>query len=275
MSEASEEKALNAGDAQKITNETDADADYEEEFDPDARVDIILESLHNDAANESNFDIYQICGFRAKNGSRIYFFITVIKALLCNLLQISSIPLLLWEVGEDAQKGFCDKSGEPQLRYIGFLIVSFISSLSYEWMDKNNQKGFYVLLSEGEDYKPKWLNHYWLVYGNFVNVLLCFEIVFASAWIVYVSESILDMVLNSVALFFIVELDDMLVTSNAYRLIYKFIDEGKAKEQYGKELPKCCWSGKSMLFIEIIASIFYLGVIFGVIGLPIWLVICI
>ena len=189
-------------------------------------------------------------------------------------MQLSSIPFIVFEVHHDNHKSICESNGSLKLKYIGFLIITFIAAISLVWVKKIDTQGFYVL-NIGDDIAPKWLNHYWIVYGNFVNVFLCFEIIYGSAFVVYSSEQVLDMVLNSVALFFIVELDNMLVTQDSYKMIYGFINSGKAKETYGDNMPKCCWSGASYWILGIFALLCLAAIYIGVIVLPIWTIICI
>ena len=83
------------------------------------------------------------------------------------------------------------------------------------------------------------------------------------------------LLVNSVALFFVVELDDMLVSSNSYDEIRKFIVSGNAKKEYGKEIPKCCWSGNSTCFVLPLVFLCFVATSIGLVLLPIWIVVCV
>merc|ERR1712154_327090 len=61
--------------------------------------------------------------------------------------------------------------------------------------------------------------------GFTVNIIVAIVAVYGSFLVIFFSDDSLDMVLNSVALFFIVELDDMLVRQSDYERIAEYIGE--------------------------------------------------
>ena len=62
--------------------------------------------------------------------------------------------------------------------------------------------------------------------------------------VIFFSDNSLDMVLNSVALFFIVELDDLLVTQSDYERIYNYILEYQHEVQENVKGKGCCFRCK-------------------------------
>ena len=244
-----------------------------ESIEIETRIDDILDVLLKCAQEEANFDIYQICAFRAKNGNGSEFAITVMKALLCSVLQATLVAALMWELRGDGLKSVCEINAQFQSKIIAILITVFICVYSYAWREKVNTEGFYYL-EIGKDYVPEWINHYWIVYGWVINFLLCAEIIFGSAYIVYVTDNILDIVLNSVALFFIADMDNMVVPAKDYRMIEKFIESGEAKRKYGTSFPRTLWKGYWMRYLERFIMFVSLAIFLGVFALPLWIFIC-
>merc|ERR1711994_263959 len=63
------------------------------------------------------------------------------------------------------------------------------------------------------------------------NVFASILAVYGSFMVVFFSDNSLDMILNSVALFFVVELDDLLVKGSDYQRIGDYIREHLANEE--------------------------------------------
>merc|ERR1719445_930947 len=70
----------------------------------------------------------------------------------------------------------------------------------------------------------KLVNVIWLRVGLSVNVFVTTAAVYGSFVTVFFSDNSLDMILNSVALFFLVELDDMLVKAKDYGTVKKYLE---------------------------------------------------
>merc|ERR1719208_170317 len=79
--------------------------------------------------------------------------------------------------------------------------------------------------------KLPFLNVFWLRMGFSVNVIASILAVYGSFMAVFFSDNSLDMILNSVALFFVAELDDLLVKSSDYSKIKERIVEFKEDER--------------------------------------------
>lgn len=90
------------------------------------------------------------------------------------------------------------------------------------------EKGMYKNMKYAEN--VKFINIVWLQLGFTVNVIVSIIAVYGSFIVIFFSDNSLDMVLNSVALFFIVELDDLLVNDNDYERIGDYIENTVQKE---------------------------------------------
>merc|ERR1711920_218233 len=107
------------------------------------------------------------------------------------------------------------------------------------------EQGMYWKMKYAQDIE--FLNIIWLRIGFSVNVFASILAVYGSFMVVFFSDNSLDMILNSVALFFVVELDDLLVKGSDYQRIGDHIRQYLAKEEEAQkkkmseaEQIKCC-----------------------------------
>merc|ERR1719245_137025 len=127
-----------------------------------------------------------------------------------------------------------------QLKILAFLFSSFLAFFCFDCLTAVDQNGMY----QNRDCAQKlpFLNVFWLRMGFSVNVIASILAVYGSFMVVFFSDNSLDMILNSVALFFVAELDDLLVKSSDYSEI---MDEIKAyrngkRNNKNKESSGCC-----------------------------------
>jgi len=108
-----------------------------------------------------------------------------------------------------------------QLKLLAFLFSSYLSFHSIDQL-LNVESGMYKKFQRGANLKL--VNVIWLRIGLSVNIFVTIAAVYGSFVTVFFSDNSLDMILNSVALFFLVELDDMLVKDKDYALIKKYLE---------------------------------------------------
>lgn len=82
----------------------------------------------------------------------------------------------------------------------------------------------YCILLRNLQNKPEFLNGTWIRLGGYYNLLLANLAIIGSYVIIFFAESTLDLVLNALALFFICQLDDILVRKYDYFKISYYID---------------------------------------------------
>ena len=123
-------------------------------------------------------------------------------------------------------------------KILAFLFSSFLAYYSVDAME-NIDKGMYYKMHYAENLS--WLNQIWLRLGFSINLFVSVLAVYGSFLVIYFSTNSLDMVLNSVALFFIVELDDLLVRNKDYQRVHDYIkklqEDGK---KIGMKKDGCC-----------------------------------
>merc|ERR1719317_163965 len=66
---------------------------------------------------------------------------------------------------------------------------------------------------------PPFIKRGWVFFGMYTNVLCAMMSIYASYIVIYRGEEILDLVLNSVALFFVIEVDDFMLNKMDYRRV--------------------------------------------------------
>ena len=114
------------------------------------------------------------------------------------------------------------------LKILSFLFSSFLAYFSIDQLSNIEKQGMYYKMHYVE--RLKWINKLWLNIGFSVNLFVAVIAVYGSFLVIFFSDNPLDMVLNSVALFFIVELDNLLITTENYDKIYKFVNLHKNDE---------------------------------------------
>merc|ERR1712080_758285 len=66
-------------------------------------------------------------------------------------------------------------------------------------------------------------------FGGYTNVFTCLTSILGSYLVLYHSEDMLDVILNSVALFFVNDVDDFMLNKRDYRRIDEWFQNWKAK----------------------------------------------
>ena len=97
--------------------------------------------------------------------------------------------------------------------------------------------------------QPCFVSKVWIIYGLVLNLIVILTAWFASIIILYLSNDVLDMLLNSLALYFIVDVDDQAVYFNDFKQIQywlsvyydDFVDQRFEDKRNGKreKYEKC------------------------------------
>merc|ERR1719445_2476701 len=180
--------------------------------------------------------------------------------LIIGLLQTFGITLILAEVvlvyffphwydipAEDAAafeseigSEYWDEPGEVMYKILAFLFATMISINLGKAIHTIKTNGFNSILEEGEltGLEPRHFHRVQVVdlallqMGVLINMYALFLAVFGSFFLIYASEDgadSLDMVFNSLALFFLIELDDLLVQDNDYQDVQTYV-QGRQQE---------------------------------------------
>merc|ERR1719242_1768533 len=107
-----------------------------------------------------------------------------------------------------------------QYKILAFLFSAFLAFFCFDRL-LEVESGMYVKMKDASELP--FVNSTWLKIGLYVNILASVLAVYGAFILVFFSENALDMVLNSVALFFVVELDDLLGNIDDYARIEEYI----------------------------------------------------
>merc|ERR1711933_413034 len=118
------------------------------------------------------------------------------------------------------------------LKLFSFAYSLWIAIYIDDMMIHTMRRGMYCINDSLRNNKPHFLNDIWLRIGAFYNRLASICAMFASYYIIFCAEDVYDMVLNSVAVFFVIELDNMLVTKFDYWKIGVVCRDYIAREEY-------------------------------------------
>eukprot|EP01084_Bolivina_argentea_P297942 513371_1 len=189
-----------------------------------------VDKIVNLLDDKENIDFYQLAAFRPYSTKSTKKYRTIILAIICIITQITGMTIILMEViGDGIQnKTFCNKN-PIQYKILAFGLSALIGYISMDAVLKV-EKGMYSSMSRKEYLeKPltrmcsgwkfqelEWISNFWLEIGKWTNRIVTISSVVGSFMVIFFSETGFDMVLNSVALFFLIELDDMLLTQKSY-----------------------------------------------------------
>eukprot|EP01084_Bolivina_argentea_P072664 131933_1 len=194
------------------------------------------------AASQENLDVYQMNAFYARTHDLSYYWRNYWKTFCVQFIQTAGLVILLYydwnqiietELHENAteteveeeddpyDRGICSTEGHILLKLLAFFLISFLSMRLSDQIATISQYGMY---SWGNQImEPHFIHWGWVAYGLMVNYITLVGSCFISTQVVYLSETPLDMILNFVALYFIIELDDEVVTWQNYEDIEDWI----------------------------------------------------
>ena len=196
---------------------------------------------------QENLDVYQMNAFYAATHEMRYYWRNYWKTICVQFIQTAGLGILLyhdWFVGtvraelnidieEDTTKKICAADGPLDLKLLGFFLLSFLSIRLSDQIATMADYGMYswgqFLDDTGNDddksmnNKALFVNWGWIFYGLMVNYITLVSSFFISGLVVYNCETPLDMILDFVALYFIIELDDEMVTFNDFQDIEQWL----------------------------------------------------
>merc|ERR1719195_1409288 len=168
----------------------------------------------------------------------------VVKALICAITQVLGMIIIMVDfvvIGlEERGDAMCNPPSDFegmvwyqvlydfQLKILAFLFSTFLAFICFDRLTGVEQ-GMYWKMKYAQN--VEFLNIVWLRIGFSVNVFASILAVYGSFMVVFFSDNSLDMILNSVALFFVVELDDLLVKGSDYQRIGDHVRQYLANEE--------------------------------------------
>eukprot|EP01084_Bolivina_argentea_P278135 475033_1 len=175
------------------------------------------------ASQQQYLDIYQVNAFYLGTAQRSQYIMSFWKTATCFGLQFIGILLLMQEQWTAYQAtnttvSACTGGIQGHVAIVGYLFATYITLFCTDQIRTLNRYGMY---GWGEK-QPEFVNSLWIGVGLWVNLFSLILSWFVSCIIIFTSEDILNMVLNSVAVTFMLTLDDEIIGASDYNRIVKW-----------------------------------------------------
>ena len=157
------------------------------------------------------------------------------KAILSMCTQILGMIVVLYqEVQTESQRKshWCTADDHLSFKLMSFLFCILIFVFSYESFIKFETNGMYRIHHLDFHNKPDFINPFWVWIGRYINSIVLLMVLYGSFFLVYFSKVATDIVLNSVAMFFMLELDNLMVSQKDYKDLREFLDGYKHEKDY-------------------------------------------
>lgn len=231
----------------------------------------ICERFVEDASNNENVDIYQICAIVSNIGDDAcvkywYYF----KALVCFTFQTTMLALMVyqfthmngrdeWEEDDGTEQYSFESSSTyipvedeyddtdaewnthwgKMTQSIAFCASLYISVSIWNWMWDLEHQGLYRVERTFINC-PKYVSHGWITIGLFANFFTLFFSLIGSNLLIYWAENALDVILNCVAIFFLLQIDNEIIGLSDYENIKRWMNTQEQRAKNNK-----CSSTKS------------------------------
>mmetsp|Transcript_46006 Transcript_46006/g.41173 ORF Transcript_46006/g.41173 Transcript_46006/m.41173 type:complete len:310 (-) Transcript_46006:91-1020(-) len=179
----------------------------------------IIDQIKEWASAQENLDVYQMNSFYAGISNKRRQFVNYYKTAMVFFIQTAGAGYLAYnEFTTPSSDGaqLCNVKDFHWLSWMAFAFTGFISLTLNDQLTELNQQGIYRFKNN----LPPFFNKFWLSSGIFINTFVLAASWVVSVIVIFLATNPLDMILNSIAVYFIIELDDMMVN----RIDYEFID---------------------------------------------------
>ena len=217
-----------------------------------------------------------MCSFMHYNyESKIKLYFYYLKAICCALFQTAGLVIFIYNAIKDTDKDICQGDGEWDIRSIATVATLYISLTMGSMIQVIDTQGLYeVELIEGTKSVPPFISPRWLFVGIYVNNFSLMGAIFGSVVVIYISESALDVVLNSVALFFVVEMDDLMIDDADYDRICNFFKDKYNPNNYIQPHSDTKFQSAVIKCSSTFIILLVLIAILGAMGAPFYMAIC-
>jgi len=233
---------INTDDNGTDNNNSDDDED-EPMMTDEEKAEEVLDIMTEIGDDRDGLDIFQLCAFRAKyqkhliinttddynNDLEWQYFGTFIRAFITGLTQFVAMIAVTYAQmldGLDMKPKFCAGEGDVVNRILVFCFSAYISLILLRSVNSIDEQGLYKIakLDDWTDIDIRYLDFKWVRGGRLINSFVLLVGIWASWLIIFYSDEAIDIILNSLAVFFIVELDDALVDGTDYDQWDEFLE---------------------------------------------------
>eukprot|EP01084_Bolivina_argentea_P282137 482893_1 len=197
----------------------------------------ICDKFKKNAEDRDELDIYMVTAFlkyyhnETAHRHRWKYAFYCFKCLVCAAVQtFGMIAFLSYVIRSnwDDKKLECRMSGAWDLRTMAILFSLYISVWIENMILNLKSQGLY----EFPAYLPSFLANEWVYIGLYSNAFTLMAATFGSFLLIYTADTTIDIVLNALALYFIVDLDNNLVDHVDYLRIATWMDKEFKYEDY-------------------------------------------
>jgi len=174
----------------------------------------------------------------------LYYAFYMFQALITGFLQTGGLIILFYRIIEQGsqEKAWCAMDGAVDGKlvvgafayYVGFTVDAYIQSIKsagmYAFFAMMKDPAFAKPGRSAYENVPFFVDTTWVNIGYIINSFALFVALYLSYFIIFFSESTFDVILNSVAVFFILEIDDLMITDTKYERVEALINTLREKE---------------------------------------------
>ena len=239
-------------------------------------------SAFKEAAECEDLDIYQMCaGVSQQDFPLITKATYYAKAACCWSIQVIGLMLfILVQIEGFVQDSdeICrmndDKISSQETKVLSVMFAFYIALKTSGSIHDINGSGLYTMNPWTGSDCPPMVTRWWVFLGLYTNVVVTLASILGSFLVLYRSEDMLDAILNSVALFFVNDMDNFMMNKKDYRRIYEWYEAWKESGEIAHPELNALASCMAYYFLTPMSY----AIAYGCIGLscvaPFWMAFC-
>jgi hypothetical protein len=203
--------------------------------DVDATASEIVQHIKDGADDWIN--IYQMLAFDVHT-NWLHVAWLYVRAFFAMMAQFASLAVIgymsiLHEVfNEEDDIELCEGDDPWYLRLMSMLLVIVIVLFSCQKFYTFNNYGGYRVSMRSLHNKPDFINAFWIVFGYWVNIQVLMIVTYESIFIIWWTSDAIDVVLNAAAMWFLIDLDQMLVSPEDREELKQFLSTYQHSTDY-------------------------------------------
>ena len=235
----------------------------------------ILDHLKECCDEETDLDIYEMVSFYcARQQKRNTFDWKLLSAMGRAVLMVSTevavIGCIWWEDiihSKAMQEDWRKCAGDDTLfhRTMGALLVLCILVMAIHEYNKGTRSGLHRV-DRWMTNKPNGFSSIWIVISRFVNTVVLWMVVLTQTFVVWKEHDAISIVMNSVALWFLLQIDDQFVGDGDYADLKEYLAVyGQSTPiKYEVSTPMTIFIAIDVLLETVICALCLCGVLVGI-----------
>ena len=234
------------------------------------------------SAEDQDLDIYQMCAWVSHRDLGTFTKATYyVKAICCWCIQFVGLMLFIYvqlDPFMDHPEEFCrmgsDTSAAKETKTLSVMFAFYIALKTGGSIHDINSSGLYTMNPWNGDDCPPFVSRTWVFFGLYTNVAVTVASLLGSYLVLYHSGDVLDTILNSLALFFVADMDNFMMSQKDYRRVYNWFEEWKVNGKHAHpELSKAAACMAGMCFTPLVYIFTYASIAISFVS-PFWIAFC-